>query len=273
MTIATSDFDVIRQLVYRRAAIVLEPGKEYLVESRMSPVLRKHGMESVEDLVVALRGSAAREIEDQVVDAMTTNETSFFRDHHPFETLRNDVLPEVLQAKAASRTLDIWCGASSSGQEPYSIAMTLREHFGAQLGGWKVRILATDISQEMLEKASKGAYSELEINRGLPAPLMVKYFQRVGLQWQIKPEIRDMVEFRKLNLVEPWSNMPRFDVVFLRNVLIYFDTDTKRKILAQVRRCMAPHATLFLGGAETVINFAEDLEIRRLGRTVVYRVR
>lgn len=273
MPIATSDFDTIRQLVYRRSAIVLEPGKEYLVESRMGNILRRHHLNSIADLVNALHGPASREMEEEVIDAMTTNETSFFRDHHPFDTLRNDVLPEILQRKAASRTLDIWCGASSSGQEPYSIAMTLREAFGAQLAGWKVRILATDISQEMLEKAKSGAYSELEINRGLPAPLMVKYFQRVGLQWQIKPEVRNMVEFRRLNLVESWGSLPAFDIVFLRNVLIYFDTDTKRKILAQIRRCMAPHATLFLGGAETVINFAEDFEIVRLGRTVVYRVR
>lgn len=273
MPIATSDFDIIRQLVYRRAAIVLEPGKEYLVESRMGTVLRRHRLDSISDLVLSLHGPTARAMEDEIVDAMTTNETSFFRDHHPFDTLRKDVLPEIIARKAASRTLDIWCGASSSGQEPYSIAMTLKEGFGAQIAGWRVKILATDICQEMLDKAKHGAYSELEINRGLPAPLMVKYFQRVGLQWQLKPEVREMVEFRKLNLVGPWGALPSFDVVFLRNVLIYFDTDTKRKILAQIRQSMAPHAMLFLGGAETVINFAEDFEIVRLGRTVVYRVR
>lgn len=273
MTIATSDFDVIRQLVYRRSAIVLEPGKEYLVESRMGALLRRHQLDTITDLVGALRGPIARTIEEEIVEAMTTNETSFFRDHHPFDSLRTDIVPALLQQKSATRTLEIWCGAASTGQEPYSIAMTLREHFASQLAGWRVRILATDLSDEVLERARRGAYSELEINRGLPAPLMVKYFQRVGLQWQIKPELREMVEFRKLNLIEPWAPMPSFDLVFLRNVLIYFDTDTKRKILTQVRRCMAPHATLFLGGAETVINFAEDFEIVRLGRTVVYRVR
>ena len=273
MPIATSDFDVVRELVYRRSGIVLEPGKEYLVESRMHPVLKKHSFEELGELVGALHGPQGRVLEEQIVEAMTTNETSFFRDHHPFETLKTDVLPEIIERNAGKRSLRIWCAACSSGQEPYSIAMTLRENFASALSGWNVKVVGTDISDEMLEKSSKGSYSELEINRGLPAMLMVKYFQRLGLQWQVKPELRELTEFRKLNLVETWSGLGRFDIVFLRNVLIYFDADTKRKILAQLRKVLEPGATLFLGGAETVINFADDFEIRRLGRTVVYRAR
>lgn len=273
MPIATSDFDAVRQLVYRRAGIVLEPGKEYLVESRMHPILRAHELEDVGQLVSALQGPKRRDLEYAIIEAMTTNETSFFRDHHPFETFRAEILPPILEKNAGSRSLRIWCAACSSGQEPYSIAMVLREHFGAKLAGWNVEIVGTDISDEMLEKSTKGSYSELEINRGLPAMMMVKYFQRLGLQWQAKPELRDMMSYRKLNLVETWSGLGRFDIVFLRNVLIYFDADTKRKILAQLKTVMNPGATLFLGGAETVINFADDFEICRLGRTVVYRIR
>lgn len=273
MPIATSDFEAVRQLVYRKAGIVLEPGKEYLVESRMHPILRDNEFTEIGQLVSALHGPKARQLESAIVEAMTTNETSFFRDHHPFETLRTDVLPPIIQNNAGTRSLRIWCAASSSGQEPYSIAMTLREHFAGKLQGWNVEIVGTDINEEMLAKCDKGSYSELEINRGLPAMMMVKYFQRSGLQWQVKPELRSMMTFRKLNLVETWSGLGRFDVVFLRNVLIYFDADTKRKILAQLKNVLNPGATLFLGGAETVINFADDYEICRLGRTVVYRVR
>lgn len=273
MTIATSDFEAIRQLVYRRAGIVLEPGKEYLVESRMHPILRERSFDDFGQLVGALQGPGARALEDQIVEAMTTNETSFFRDFHPFEALREEILPPLLQRNASARKLRIWCGACSSGQEPYSIGMVLKEHFGSQLADWRVQIVGTDISQQMLEKSTKAAYSELEINRGLPAKLMVKYFQRVGLQWQVKPELRELMEFRQLNLVQNWSGLGHFDVVFLRNVLIYFDADTKRRILAQLKTVLDPGSTLFLGGAETVINVADDFEICRLGRTVVYRVR
>ncbi len=273
MTIATSHFDVIREIVYRGAGIVLEPGKEYLVESRMHPILRAHSLSDLGELVTKLQAGGSAALQSEVIDAMTTNETSFFRDHHPFETLRTDVLPETIERNRSRRSLRIWCAACSSGQEPYSIAITLQEHFASKINGWQVEILGTDISDEMLEKSSSGAYSELEINRGLPAPLMVKHFQRVGLEWQIKPEVRRLVRFRKMNLVEPWPSLPMFDIVFLRNVLIYFDPDTKRQILGRLRNVLSPGGTLFLGGAETVINFADDFEIVRLGRTVVYRVR
>ena len=273
MAIATTDFDVIRDLVHRHSGIVLEAGKEYLVESRMHPILRQHGWTDLGELVSALRGPQSRQLQADVVAAMTTNETSFFRDHHPFETLRHDVLPPILERNASTRSLRIWCAASSSGQEPYSIAMTLREHFASALQGWQVEILGTDISDEMLDRCNSGSYSELEVNRGLPAAMMVKYFEREGLEWRITPEVKQLTQFRRLNLVEPWSGLGRFDVVFLRNVLIYFDAETKRGILAQLKSVLNPKASLFLGGAETVINFTDDFEIRRLGRTVVYEVR
>lgn len=273
MTIATSDFDTVRELVRRRAGIVLDVGKEYLVESRMHPILRTHSFGDLGELVDALHGPQARALEAEIIEAMTTNETSFFRDHHPFETLRDHVLPEIIDRNAARRSLRIWSAACSSGQEAYSIGMTLLEHFADSLRGWKVEVVGTDISEEMVEKSRRGSYSELEINRGLPAPLMVKYFARNGLQWQAAPELRGLTDFRQMNLVKAWSGLGRFDVVFLRNVLIYFDPDTKRGILTQMKQVLEPGATLFLGSAETVINFADGYEIRRFGRSVVYQVR
>lgn len=273
MTITACDFDTIRELVRRRAGIVLDVGKEYLVESRMHPILREHSFGDLGELVDALHGPQARRLESEIIEAMTTNETSFFRDHHPFEALRDHVLPGVIERNASRRTLRIWSAACSSGQEAYSIGMTLLEHFAEPLRGWNVQIVGTDISEEMVEKSRNGSYSELEINRGLPAPLMVKYFARNGLQWQASPELRALTEFRQLNLVQTWSGLGRFDVVFLRNVLIYFDADTKRGILTQMKQVLEPGATLFLGGAETVINFADGFEIRRFGRSVVYEVR
>ncbi|MDQ2650677.1 MAG: protein-glutamate O-methyltransferase CheR [Actinomycetota bacterium] len=271
-TITASDFDYIRDLVRREAAIVLEPGKEYLAENRLHPVARSAGLESVEALVKRLRGGSG-DLREQVVDALTTNETSFFRDVHPWEALRNELLPRLIEQQARQRTLTIWCAASSSGQEPYTLALLLREHFATELHGWIVRIIATDISTTMIDRARAGMYSQLEVNRGLPAPLLVKYFERVGMKWQLDASIRSMVEYRLMNLDDPagYDRLPRCDLVFIRNVLIYFDLETKRDILTRARDLLRPEGYLFLGSSETTLNVVEGFERVQSGPTICYR--
>jgi chemotaxis protein methyltransferase CheR len=254
MAISLPDFTYIADLARRRAAIVLEPGKEYLVESRLTPIAQKEGHAGLAEFIARLRtGPESGPMHSRVVDALTTNETFFFRDHHPFEALRKSVLPPLIQARANLRRLTIWCAACSTGQEPYSIAMMLREHF-PQLASWKVNILATDISPRVLDQARKGVYSQIEVNRGLPAIYLVKHFTQNGGGWMVRDEIRKSVEFRELNLIQSWGSLPVFDVVFIRNVLIYFDVPTKQAILRNIRRNMAPDGQLFLGTAETAIN-------------------
>jgi chemotaxis protein methyltransferase CheR len=266
----TSDFDYIRGLVRERSAIVLEPGKEYLVQARLLPVAREQGLEDISALVARLkRGEPA--LTTQVVEAMTTNETSFFRDVHPFDALRSDVLPALLESRRTQRTLRIWSAAASTGQEAYSIAIVLREHF-PELAGWNISILGTDLSQDVLERAREGRYAQIEVNRGLPAPMLVRYFDRAGPAWKVKPELRTLCEFKTLNLMAPWSALPRMDIVFLRNVLIYFDVDTKRAVLTKVRNALAPDGYLFLGAAETTLQFDGLFERVPHARANCYRV-
>ncbi len=270
MALASADFEYIRKLVYERAAIALDEGKSYLVETRLAPLARTQGFASIEELVIQLRGKVFGRLHKAVVDAMTTNETSFFRDIHPFESLRKEILPEMLKLRATARTLTIWCAASSSGQEPYSIAMILRQDF-PQLSTWKVRILATDISSTMIERARAGCFSQLEVNRGLPAPLLVRFFEKDGMTWQIKDEIRKMVEFRELNLKDNFPPLPGVDILFIRNVLIYFDVETKRSVLSKIAKVLKPDGYLFLGGAETTINIDASFSRRTIGKTVCYQ--
>ena len=272
-SITASDFDFIRDLVRKQSAIVLEPGKEYLAESRLHPVARQAGLGSIEALVREMRPGRRRDLEGQVVDALTTNETSFFRDGHPWEALRQSILPEVLERRAARRSISIWCAASSSGQEPYTLALLLREHFAAALHDWNVQILATDISPSMLDRARAGRYSQLEVNRGLPAPLLVRYFRRVGLEWELEERTRSMVEFRAMNLAEPldWARLPTFDLVLMRNVLIYFDVEMKRSILNRVRSRLQPGGLLLLGSSETTLNLVDGFSSVQWGRTICHR--
>lgn len=264
-------FEYVRKLVLDRSAIALEPNKGYLVESRLAPLARQWGLGSLADLVQQLQARPYGEMHAHVVDAMTTNETSFFRDAHPFDALRTAVLPELIRARAAVKTLCIWSAACSSGQEPYTISILLREHF-PELRDWKLHIYGSDLSQQMLDRAKAGTYSQLEINRGLPAAMLAKYFQKCGLQWQVKPEIRELVRFLPVNLIERWPPLPTMDIVFLRNVLIYFTTETKRQILANVRRQMAAEGTLFLGGAETTMGIDEAWQRINHGKTSTYRL-
>lgn len=270
-TISPAEFDFIRDFVRRRAAIVLEDGKEYLALSRLAPVAHGNGMASVSELVTALRMSPpGSPLHDLVIDAMTTNETSFFRDVHPFESLKTNVLPELIEMNKTRRSLDIWCAAASSGQEPYSLAMLIREHF-PQIGGWSIRILATDISPSMIEKARSGRYGQLEVNRGLPAPLLIKYFHRAGAFWQLDDSIRRMVRFELHNLAGAWPAMAMMDIVMMRNVLIYFDIATRAQLLEKVRRILRPEGYLLLGSAETTLNLEVDFERQPVGRSTWYR--
>lgn len=271
MSINSIDFDYVREMVYKHSAIVLEDSKGYLVESRLASVTREAGFGSLEELVEKMRRQPFNGLHWKVVEAMTTNETSFFRDIHPFEALKKLVVPELIARRQSERELRIWCGACSSGQEPYSILMLLREHFPV-LAGWNIQLIATDISNDVLDRAREGCYSQVEVNRGLPAALLVKYFQRVGIEWQIKEEIRRMVQFCQINLSGVWMELPMMDIVMMRNVLIYFDLETKRSILRKVRRLLKPDGYLFLGGAETTLNLDDSYERVPVGKTVCYQV-
>ena len=264
-------FDFLCNFVREKSAIVLEPSKAYLVESRLNPVARNNGLSSLDELVAALRKPASRELARQVIDAMTTNESSFFRDLQPFESLKTVIIPELLERRSKDRTLNIWSNACSSGQEVYSIAMLLRESFPA-LAGWKVRLIATDLSTTILKKAQEGIFNQTEVNRGLPMPMLLKYFTKSGLQWQIKEDVRKSIEFREVNLIESWpSTLPTMDIVFLRNVLIYFSPETKTAILNKVHRILRPDGCLFLGGSETTMNLDTKFERVPVGKTTCYR--
>ncbi len=251
------DFDFIRTLLKDCSAIALEPGKEYLVESRLTPIVRALNLASISDLVTQLRGPSAGGLMPRVVEAMVTTETSFFRDHHPFEALRKFVIPELIEKRRTQRRLAIWCAASSTGQEPYSLAMLIREHF-PELLNWDLTLLATDLSRDVLARAREGRYTQLDVNRGLPASLLVKYFEQHGTTWQLKPGIRDLVKFQEMNLASPWPFLPRLDLVLMRNVMIYFEVPMKKTILGRVGRLLAPDGYLLLGGAETTLNLDDS---------------
>jgi chemotaxis protein methyltransferase CheR len=270
VTISPQAFTFVRELVRAESAIVLETGKEYLVESRLVPLARAAGHPDVDAYVADLSKRRTPAALKQVVEALTTNETSWFRDSDPFTALRQTVFPALAKTRS-NRTLRVWAGACSSGQEPYSIIMTALDT--PELAGWKIELVATDLSEEMLTRARKGEYSQLEVNRGLPATTMVRHFERAGLNWRINQSIRDRVEFRQLNLTRPFPPMGRFDVVFLRNVLIYFDLPTKRDVLKRVRQVMAPDGHLFLGAAEMTMGVDDAWERVPAGRSSVYRIR
>lgn len=272
MPLNPMDYDYFCRLIYAKSGIVLEVGKEYLVEARLEKLVREYGLTSAGQLIDRLRASAHDPLHAIVVNAMTTNETSFFRDQHPFDALRQTILPELLAARAASRTLSIWCGASSAGQEPYTIAMVLQEAIPL-LSTWRIDFVSTDLSSEMIARSRAGRYSKLEVGRGLPPALLAKYFDKVGDDYQAKKVLRDMVSFQELNLTQPWPSLPACDLVFLRNVLIYFDAKTKRDILARMRRVLRPDGYLFLGSAETTMSLDDEYERVAIDRSGAYRRR
>ena len=246
------DYDFIRKLLKQRSGLMLSAEKHYLVESRLLPVARKRGMAHLSDLVRMLKAGDNETLTAEVVEAMTTNETFFFRDRIPFEHFKTFIMPSLLATRARHKRIRIWCAAASTGQEPYSLAMALKE-MGRQIDGFRIEIIATDISNEVLEKAKAGIYSQFEVQRGLPIQLLVKYFSQVGELWQIGPDIRSMVQFRPLNLLSEFSRLGIFDLVVCRNVLIYFDQQTKIDVLERLNRLTAPDGFLVLGAAETVI--------------------
>jgi chemotaxis protein methyltransferase CheR len=246
------DFAYICRLVRDRSAIVLEPGKEYLVETRLFPVVRSLKLESISQLVQKLRGNDNGMIA-RVIEAIVTTETSFFRDMAPYEALKKTILPELIAKRRDSRRLNIWSAACSTGQEPYSLVMLLRESF-AELSTWNVTILATDISGDVLTRARAGHYNQIEVNRGLPAAMLARYFTQLGNVWELSAEIRNKVEFREMNLTRAWPPMARMDIVLLRNVMIYFDPETRKSILSKVASLLKPDGYLLLGGAETTLN-------------------
>lgn len=272
MGISVNDFNYLRKLVLEMSAIVLEPGKEYLVESRIQPLALKEGFASIEELVKKMQLNPRNGFCAKVVEAMTTNETSFFRDIHPFETLKGFVFPDLIEKRKDTKELNIWCGASSSGQEPYTLAMLMRENF-PQLQSWKVNYTASDISNEMLDRCRNGVYSQLEVNRGLPAAMMVKYFERHGTEWQVKEDMRKTIDFRITNLSGNWPLMPKLDLVMMRNVLIYFDVEMKKVILGKIKKLLKPDGYLFLGAAETTLNLDESFERMNYKQSGCYRIR
>ncbi len=269
MTLATTSFDWVRELVRRESAIVLQPGKEYLVEARLLPIARQMGLPDVGKLVETVRQRPDLDSTRRIVEALTTNETSWFRDGDPFTALTSTVLPELLASRGPADRLQIWSAACSSGQEPYTIAMLLEDALPNAAS--RVSITATDLSREMVERTKAGRFSQLEVNRGLPAPMLVRHFTRVGNEWEVAPALRRMVTASECNLAAPLARMGPFDVVYLRNVLIYFDLPTKQTILRRVRELMRPDGWLFLGAAETTLGVDDSWERVVLGRSSAYR--
>jgi chemotaxis protein methyltransferase CheR len=251
-----ADFTFIATFLKERSGLIITPDKLYLLETRLTPILRERGLSGLPALMDLLRQPGASAVKDKVVDAMTTNETSFFRDSHPFDALRKSIIPGLIERRAATRSLRIWSAACSTGQEPYSLAMTLKDHFPV-LGGWKVEIIATDLSPSVLERAREGLYSTFEVQRGMPIQMLVRHFDQCEPAWQVKRELRQMVTFRPLNLLEDFSVLGTFDVVLCRNVLIYFDQPTKTRVLNAIARRIAPDGALLLGGAESVFGLCD----------------
>lgn len=273
MPVATEQFRYVQQLVLQRSAIVLAEDKTYLVDSRLAPLARSLGLKDVNGVVDHLKAQRDPRLEQQVVEAMTTNETSWFRDLRPFDALRRHIVPDALKRNAATRRLRIWSAACSSGQEAYSVAILLEENFPELRNGWQVELVGTDLNTEMVRRASEGLFSTLEVNRGLPASLLVRYFSQEGASWRVGRALKARTRFIQLNLVEPWLALPNFDVVLLRNVLIYFDLNTKRQILSRAVRQMAPGGALMLGTAETPTGLCDNLEAVTAEGTVFYRAK
>ena len=245
------DYEYLRKFLKDQSGLDLSADKQYLIESRLLPLARKSGLPGISELVQKMRSGSSLFI-NQVVEAMTTNETFFFRDKLPFDHFRESIMPEMLRARANRKSIRIWCAAGSTGQEPYSLAMCLKE-MGAALSGWRTEIVATDLSQAVLEKAKAGIFSQFEVQRGLPIQLLVKYFTQTGELWRLNADIRAMVQHRQLNLLQDFSHLGSFDIIFCRNVLIYFDQDTKANVFARIAKMLEPDGVLALGAAESVV--------------------
>jgi chemotaxis protein methyltransferase CheR len=250
------DYEFLRKLLKERSGLDLSADKQYLVESRLVPLARKAGLGGITELALKMKAGGAEALIAEVVEAMTTNETFFFRDKTPFDHLKDTMLPALLQARSSRRSLRIWCAAASTGQEPYSIAMCLKG-LGAAIAGWRIDIIGTDLSQGVLEKSKAGIFSQFEVQRGLPIQLLVKHFTQVGDMWQINADIRSMVQYRQLNLLQDFGHLGTFDIIFCRNVLIYFDQDTKANIFERLSKVAESDGFMVLGAAESVVGISD----------------
>jgi chemotaxis protein methyltransferase CheR len=272
MTLGERDFQYLQRLVRNHTGVVIAESKEYMAEFRLQPLATQVGVGSVAKLLLRLQLQPSYDLERQVVEAMTTNETSWFRDVLPFDALEHTVLPALLAARRVERSLTIWSCACSSGQEPYSVALIVHRNYAALLDSWDVRILGSDVNTEMLDQARRARYSGLEMNRGVPADVRARYFEPVGSEWQLREDVRRMVELRWLNLANPLPLLPLCDVILLRNVLIYFDVPTKTAVLERVLRYLKPDGYLFLGGAEATVSW-DMLQPEQANGATFYRVK
>jgi len=267
-TISPDSYRFLQDYVYRLSGIVIDEGKHYLLEARLLPLVREHKLQSIDDLAMRLRADSVPLLRQKVVDAMTTNETLFFRDSPQYDALRASILPLLAQKRAATRTLSFWSAAASSGQEAYSLAMLLLD---LGLRDWKLNIIGTDLSTQILDRARTARYLQIEVNRGLPVTYLVRYFTQQGLEWQLKDEIRRMVQFQVFDLRQSMMALGPFDIIFCRNVLIYFDDTTKKLILRGLRSRLHPDGYLLLGGAEAILQLDEQFTRETVGQAVVYR--
>lgn len=251
-----ADYDFLRSFLKERSGLILSNDKQYLIESRLMPVARQEGLDTISALVAKLKTPLGRTAGEAVVEAMTTNESFFFRDKTPFDHFSNVMLPQMMEARKSQRKIRIWCAAASTGQEPYSLAMIIKD-MGLKASAYRFDIIGTDISREVLERAKAGTYSQFEVQRGLPIQMLLNHFTQKGETWEISPAIRQMVQYRPLNLFDGFGALGTFDVVFIRNVLIYFEQEAKVSILERVAKQMAPDAFMVLGAAETVVGLTD----------------
>ena len=263
-------FDALCEFLRRQSGLVMEPSKKYLVESRVMPIVRREKLSSLDELVLILQRGQSPKIAKDVVEAMTINETYFFRDKSPFDQFRSVMLPAMIAARQSERRLRIWSAAASTGQEAYSLAMILEEH-AARMPGWKIDIVGTDLSDQVVEKAKKGIYSQFEVQRGLPTPMLLRHFNQIGDSWQISEAMRSKVQFRQMNLLSDYTALGRFDIIFCRNVLIYFDAARKMDILGRMTRILASDGFLTLGASESLIGLKTDLVAHPENRGIFMR--
>jgi chemotaxis protein methyltransferase CheR len=268
-----ADHEFLRTLLHQRTGILLDPSRERFAEMRLGGLANDLGFDSLPDVVDAVRTEEHWGVLHRlVVEALAISETSWFRDAHVWVELRQTILPGLFERRGATRSLSLWSAACATGQEPYSLAMLLHE-LGDRFAGWQVRVLATDFSQGILKRAQAASYSQLEMNRGLPAAQLVRHFRKMPDAWELRPEVRKRVEFRELNLVQAWPELPPMDVVLLRNVLLYFEPELRRRVLRQLARLLRPDGVLVLGAGETTLTMDDSFEAVPLARTVVYRRR
>jgi chemotaxis protein methyltransferase CheR len=263
-------FDALRAYLRRESGLILDADKRYLVESRLSPIIRRESMNGLSDLVRILELNQAPRLAQEVVQAMTINETYFFRDRLPFDTLRNEILPEMIRTRSIQKSIRIWCAAASTGQEPYSIALIIEE-MASRMPGWRVEIIGTDLSEAALARAKEGLYSQFEVQRGLSTAQLLRYFNQIRDMWQLKENIRSRVKYRHMNLLSDYSLLGTFDIIFCRNVLIYFDAAKKSEVLNKMTRILAPDGAIFLGAAESVIGLDTKLAPHPQHRGVLVR--